>query len=123
MSGITIKSKVRFGRKPKPSDSEVKPDNPRQVCRAARTLALAHHIERVVESGEIQGYAEAARKLGVSRSRLSQVMALLNLPAQVQESLLLGKLHLSERRLRGGDPGGELGETFSFSCRGVQISS
>ena len=37
----------------------------------------------------------------MSRARVSQVMALLNLPVKTQESILLGKLDLGERRLRG----------------------
>ena len=68
--------------------------------RAARMLALAHYVERLVDEGAVASYADAARKLGVSRARMSQIMNLLNLPAPVQERLLLGDLHLSERRLR-----------------------
>ncbi len=37
----------------------------------------------------------------MSRARLSQVMNLLNLPLETQESILLGKLDIHERRLRG----------------------
>ncbi len=84
-----------------------KPASPaKPVSRAARMLALAHLIERKVESGEIQSYATAARALGMSRARVSQIMALLNLPVQTQEAILLGKLDLGERRLRGmvGNP-------------------
>ena len=63
-------------------------------------LALAHYVERLVEEGGVKSYAEAARQLGVSRARMSQVLNLLNLPPRVQEGLLLGDLHLSERRIR-----------------------
>ena len=63
-------------------------------------LALAHYVEELVESGQVKGYAEAARQLGITRARMSQVMNLLNLPAPVQEELLLGKVHFSERNLR-----------------------
>ncbi len=63
-------------------------------------LALAHYVERLVEQGAVKSYADAARQLGVSRARMSQVQNLLNLPPRVQEGLLLGDLHLSERRIR-----------------------
>ncbi len=42
----------------------------------------------------------AARQLGVTRARMTQLTNLLNLSPRVQESLLLGDLHLSERRIR-----------------------
>ncbi len=63
-------------------------------------LALAHYVERLVDEGTVRSYADAARQLGVSRARMSQVQNLLNLPPRVQEGLLLGDLHLSERRIR-----------------------
>ncbi len=63
-------------------------------------LALAHYVERLVEQGSVKSYADAARQLGVSRARMSQILNLLNLSPRVQEGLLLGDLHLSERRIR-----------------------
>ncbi len=61
---------------------------------------MAHYVERLVEEGIVKSYADAARQLGVSRARMSQIQNLLNLPPRVQEALLLGDLHLSERRIR-----------------------
>ena len=43
----------------------------RPVSRAARMLALAHYVERLVEQGSVKSYAAAARQLGVSRARMS----------------------------------------------------
>ena len=63
-------------------------------------LALAHHIERLIEAGELSGYAEAAQCLGLTRARLTQVMSLLLLAPNTQERLLLGDLRASERALR-----------------------
>ncbi len=63
-------------------------------------LALAHYVERLVEQGAVKSYADAARQLGVSRARMSQILNLLNLPSTVQERLLIGRVDLSERRLR-----------------------
>ncbi len=63
-------------------------------------LALAHYVERLVEEGAVASYADAARQLGVTRARMSQILNLLNLPPRVQKGLLLGDVHLSERRAR-----------------------
>ena len=58
--------------------------------RKARQLALAYAIERAIEAGEFRSYGDVARALGVSQPRVSQVMALLMLPAAVQDGMLLG---------------------------------
>ena len=78
-----------------------KPTPPaRPISRAARMLALAYLIERKVEAGELASYAQAARGLGMSKARVSQIMDMLNLPVETQEAILLGKFDLGERRLR-----------------------
>lgn len=64
-------------------------------------LALAHYVERLVEAGEIESYAEAARVLGLTRARLTQVMGLVLLAPEVQERVLMGELRTTERELRG----------------------
>ena len=76
------------------------------VARAARQLALAHHIERMVESGKLADYAAAARALGITRARLTQIMNLLLLAPVLQRRVLLGELDVSERALRAttGEP-------------------
>jgi len=70
------------------------------VPRLARMLALAHHIEALIESGELRDAAHAARLLGVTRARMTQVMNLLLLPVPLQEDVLLGRLKATERALR-----------------------
>ena len=72
----------------------------RPVSRAARMLALAHHVERLVEAGERTGYAEAARVIGLTRARLTQIMNLLLLAPMIQERLLVGLVDATERSLR-----------------------
>lgn len=57
--------------------------------RQARLLALAYKVERMIDSGELRDYAEAARRLGVSRARMSQVMGMLNLLPELQAALIL----------------------------------
>lgn len=75
------------------------PPEPR-VPRAARLLALAHHIDRLIEGGRLRDYADAARRLGVTRARLTQVMNLLLLSPALQEAILVTDRAPSERTLR-----------------------
>ncbi len=72
----------------------------------AHTLALAHQIQAGIDRGELEDRAEAARRLGVTRTRMSQVMALLALAPGIQEQVLASGAsgttvcgRLSERRL------------------------
>jgi hypothetical protein len=64
--------------------------SPRQVApaRIARMLALAHRFEGLVRSGVVRDYAELARIGHVTRARMTQIMNLLNLAADIQEYLL-----------------------------------
>jgi hypothetical protein len=68
--------------------------------RLARLLALAYHVDRLVERGELPSHAAAARAIGVSKARISQVMNLLSLSPRIQEQILLGQLCMSERQIR-----------------------
>ncbi len=117
MSKLTVTYKIKAKKrkpekKPDASPPAEKPGT-RPVSRAARMLALAHYVERLVEEGSVKSYDDAARQLGVSRARMSQVMNLLNLPPKVQEGLLLGDLHLSERRIR------EVGARVEWDGQGI----
>ena len=67
----------------------------------ARRLALAHYIERLIQDGRLRNYAQAAAVLGVTRARMSQLMDLALLGAEVQERVLLGLSRFCERDLRG----------------------
>ena len=96
---MKLKYKAALKRRAAPRPRTKRVDAP-PTSRAARMLALAHYVEGLVESGQVKGYAEAARRLGITRARMSQVMNLVNLSAPVQEELLLGRVQLSERRLR-----------------------
>ena len=89
----------RKGRRTRSATKSVQPST-KQPSRAARMLALAYRIERLVETGQIESYAETARALGLTRARLSQVMSVLLLAPEVQERLLAGEVHRTERSLR-----------------------
>ena len=70
------------------------------ATRLARQLALAYEIDRLVEDGALT-YAEAARRLGVSRARISQIANLRWLPVRFQERIQAGEIDGTERDLRG----------------------
>lgn len=104
MTAVTVEYDVSFGDGPgKPSLATtekhvVKPKS--SATRTARLLALAHYVERLVESGQLKDYAHAARVLGMTRARMAQVMNLLLLSPGLQERILSGELVISERALR-----------------------
>ncbi len=106
MHGVTLKCRVRFGKEPGRGPRVEPVAGAKNVSPVARRLALAYRLDRMVEAGEVESYAKGARILAVSRARMAQIMSLLSLSAEIQESLLLGTLHLSERRARElkGDP-------------------
>ena len=88
-----------------------------RVPRVARLLALAHRIDRMVHDGEIRNLSEAARRLGLTRARVTQVMNLLLLAPEIQEAILERthpSLPSSMTRRQGS---GFLPETFRRSCR------
>ncbi len=103
MSGATVRCKFVASAKRAPGRTVTRAVNspkPRGPSRTARMLALAHHVERLIDRGELSGYAEAARSLGLTRARLTQVMGLLMLAPETQAQVLLGRLICSERQLR-----------------------
>ena len=68
--------------------------------------ALAHYIEDALEAGRFASAAEVTESLGVTRARVSQVMALLGLAPGVQEQVLMREVVMSGRglRVRSGCP-------------------
>ena len=74
-------------------------------ARVAVTLATAHKIRQGILAGEIRDQADAARRLGLTRARLSQILDLTNLAPDLQERILFlevtgGREPLRERALR-----------------------
>lgn len=77
----------------------------RYPARIARQLALAHALQRRVNSGEFADYASMARELGFTRARVTQLMDLLLIAPDIQEEILFldapaGAQPVSERALR-----------------------
>lgn len=70
-----------------------------RVPRVTRLLALAHRLDGRIRSGEIRNWAEAARLVGVTRARMTQIARLLLLSPPIQTEIL-GLLLVTE----GDDP-------------------
>jgi len=77
-----------------------------RVPHIARLLALAHRIEGMIRVGEIRDWAEAARLVGITRARMTQIANLLLLAPKIQEGILnlshvtRGEDLVTERSLR-----------------------
>ncbi len=86
--------------------SEAVPIPMGRVPRVMRLLAFAHKIDRMIRSGEIRDWAEAARLVGVTRARMTQIARLILLAPKIQEWILnlsnvtRGPDPVSERTLR-----------------------
>jgi hypothetical protein len=99
--------RVRRGNKP--VTLEAKPPQPvkpvRKPARVARMLAFAHKVKQAIEVKDYEGQADAARQLGLTRARVSQLMDLTWLSPSIQEEILFlervdGLEPLTERSLR-----------------------
>lgn len=92
--GAVVRAKFRPARAEMASVKAKQPPpppapRPTSAARLACQLALAHWIERAVESGQIAYYGDVARLLGLSESRITQITSLLGLSPAVQERVLL----------------------------------
>ncbi len=92
---------VRLSRTPFPREGSAAP----RPLHVARMLALAHEIVRLIDDGTFADLADAARALGFTRARITQLVDLTLLAPEIQERLLFaetarGRDAVSERRLR-----------------------
>lgn len=82
------------------------PSAPRgRPLRVARMLAVAHEIARLIAEGRFDDQADAARALGFTRARVTQLLDLTRLAPDLQDRILFaeaepGRDALSERGLR-----------------------
>jgi hypothetical protein len=77
----------------------------RRPARIALMLALAHTVADAIASGKLDDQADAARRLGLTRARITQLLALRWLAPDLQEHVLFleavdGIEPLTERDLR-----------------------
>lgn len=82
----------RQGRRVELSDTPPTPPEPRAPVRrpakVARMLALAHHLQRLIDQGLVADRAALARKLGLTRARVTQLLDLLLLAPDLQDQVL-----------------------------------
>jgi hypothetical protein len=97
-------SRVAFS--PSPREGSPPATEPvRRPAKVAQLLALAHHIQRAIDAGDVHDRATVARRLGFTRARVSQLLDLCLLAPDLQESVLElvavdGAEPMSERALR-----------------------
>ena len=80
------------------SEEEPLPVTKKPVLRVARMLALAYHIDALVEEGKLKSYGEASRLLGITDARMTQVMDLMLLSPRIQEGILDGTIEIDAKR-------------------------
>ena len=107
--GMTVPRDVHFrtGRQGRKEGREgVRPVTKAGVPRVAKLMALAIRFDGLIRDGVVADQAELARLGHVTRARLSQIMALLNLAPDIQEAILTlgptekGRDPVTEKQLR-----------------------
>ena len=79
---------------------------PGRIPRLSRLMALAIKLEGILHRGEARDYADLACLALVTRARMTQIMALLNLAPDIQEEILFlpevmaGREPVTEPRVR-----------------------
>lgn len=87
---VHFRGRGRGNRRCLEAGPQTKPVNrePGRVPRVARLLALALRIDEQLRKGELTSYSEVAVLGHVTRARVSQIMNLLNLAPDLQETIL-----------------------------------
>ena len=95
---FTLKSKStrKNGNRSHDEDRNVRPGN---IPRVSKIMALAIRMDGMVRCGEVSDYADLARLGYVTRARITQIMGLLNLAPDIQETILF-----LPRTVKGRDP-------------------
>ena len=65
-----------------------KPEPVRRPAKVPRMLALAHHLQSVIDRGLVADRATVARRLGFTRGRVMQLLDLTLLAPDIQERVL-----------------------------------
>jgi len=92
-ASLTITKQVHFrhgrgSRKILKEGEAPKPKSPGCVPRLSRLMALAIHMQQLLDKDEVADYAELATLALVSRARITQIMNLLHLAPDIQEEIL-----------------------------------
>ena len=89
---------------PKPRGWTKPPKEPK-TPRVVELLRKAHEWQGLIESAEVRNQTEIARREGITRARVTQVMGMLRLAAEIQQHILavpetVRQPAISERALR-----------------------
>jgi hypothetical protein len=92
----TIERQVHFrhaghgrGKQVQETPAPDEPELPKgRVPRVSKLMALALHLDDLLQSGAVASYAELARLGQVTRARVCQIMNLVYLAPDIQEALL-----------------------------------
>lgn len=94
-TGVKVSANVRFETRRKGTRCFVRtPDTTPQEAprgrlpRITRLMALAIHLDGLIQSGAVENYSELARLGNVTRARMTQIMNLLMLAPEIQEEIL-----------------------------------
>ncbi len=110
-SALSVEYKVDFGtgngkQNIRKDATKKKRKSSPKLPHVTRLLALAHHLQGLVDKGVVGDYADIARLSNLTRARLSQIMNLTLLAPQIQEEILYFKYYsplsndLKEQTLR-----------------------
>lgn len=91
----TKRGAVRSDRRPEALPQQPSPE---RVPRITRLLALALKFEQMIQQAVVSDYTVLAQLGRVSRSRVTQIMNLLNLAPDIQEQILFLKADTADRR-------------------------
>jgi len=96
---------VRLSSEAPREKAEAKVEPARRPAHVARMLALAHHIQGAIDRRVVADRAEVARKLGLTRARITQLLDLTLLAPDLQVRVLEleavdGVEPLTERQVR-----------------------
>lgn len=80
--------------RPKPSQ----PEAPAKIPHISRLMALAIHCDELIQTGAVADQADLAALAHVTRARISQIMNLLCLAPDIQESILFFESQESGRQ-------------------------
>ena len=79
----------RTKREPSMGDAVAESNQQPRPSRLAYQLAFAYRVAREIDEGIFQNRAAAARRHGITRARMTQILNLLLLPPEVQEKILV----------------------------------
>ena len=88
------------GRKAPSPTRQAKPEKRNQPSQSARLIALARHLQHLLDTGQAKDLSHLASMTGVSRARISQIMDLLLLAPDIQASALHRSDSMPSEQLR-----------------------